>query len=186
MNKTLVLIALTLGLISCKSAENKVDKLQIARHYYKILNRSEGSDISLILNEGFTTKDDGFEHKYHPTEYVNWLKWDAVFEPTYKILSIKQENGMVRARISKIDKRILFLHKEPIVTEEMIRFDKNKISSIERNSVVFNVAIFIKNRDELVTWIKENFPELDGFLNDQTEFGGMTYLKAIEIYKREE
>jgi hypothetical protein len=48
---------------------------------------------------------------------------------------------------------------------------------------LFNVEKFVKNRDELVNWISENHPELNGFLNDQTKSGGLYYLKAIQLYK---
>jgi hypothetical protein len=111
------------------------------------------------------------------------LKWDAVFAPTYKVLQIEQENEVIKAKISKIDKRIIFLHEGPIVTNEIIRFDTHKISSIERNNAVFNDTIFLKNRDKLSNWIDKNHPELNGFLHDQTETGGIKYLKAIELYK---
>tara|TARA_R110002167_G_C12410901_1_gene627904 strand:- start:185 stop:532 length:348 start_codon:yes stop_codon:yes gene_type:complete len=112
------------------------------------------------------------------------LKWDSIFDPTYKILQIEQEDEIVKAKISKIDKRISFLHQEPIVTNQIIRFDNDKIIGLETTVyVIFNDSIFVKNRDRLVNWIEENHPELNGFLYDQTKTGGLKYLKAIELYK---
>tara|TARA_R110000868_G_scaffold220806_1_gene472219 strand:- start:1896 stop:2198 length:303 start_codon:yes stop_codon:yes gene_type:complete len=94
------------------------------------------------------------------------------------------EDEIVKAKISKIDKRLSFLHHEPIVTNQVIRFDKDKIISIETTEyVIFNDSTFVKNRDGLVNWIDENHPELNGFIHDQTENGGLKYLKAIELYR---
>jgi len=49
--------------------------------------------------------------------------------------------------------------------------------------LVFNDATFVKNRDSLLSWIDENHPELNGFINNQTAPGGRQYLKAIELFK---
>jgi len=38
-------------------------------------------------------------------------------------------------------------------------------------------------KNEMVTWIKKNHPELDGFIYDQTKTGAQNYLKAIALYK---
>ena len=49
--------------------------------------------------------------------------------------------------------------------------------------VDFKVATWEKNRTELLRWVDEHHPELNGFLYDQTEAGGMKFLKAIELYQ---
>jgi len=184
MNKLKVfLLLITIGITSCKNSEKELDKLEIAKKYYVSINNSNPSETTELITESFTTIDDGFEQKYSGNEYAEWVKWDSVFQPTYEILEIGQENGTVKAKISKIDKRISFLHHEPIITNEIIQFEGNRIKNINRTSASFNVEKFVKNRDELVNWITENQPELNGFLNDQTKSGGMNYLKAIELYR---
>ena len=184
MNKlTVFLLLITIGITSCKNSEKELDKLEIAKKYYVSINNSNPSETTELITESFTTIDDGFEQKYSGNEYAEWVKWDSVFQPTYEILEIGQENGTVKAKISKIDKRISFLHHEPIITNETIQFEGNRIKNINRTSASFNVEKFVKNRDELVNWITENQPELNGFLNDQTKSGGMNYLKAIELYR---
>ena len=72
-----------------------------------------------------------------------------------------------------------------MVWYEIIRFDNNKIVRIERIEYeVFNVDIFIKNRDKLVVWVDKNHSELSGFLYPQTKSVGIKYLKAIELYNK--
>ena len=187
MNKILVLLLLfTIGIISCKNHEKEIDILAIGKKYYEVLNQSNGQEIETLLTDSLLTKETeyNYEQTFSGKEYVEWLKWDSVFVPTYKILEIEEENGTIKAKISKIDKRISFLHKKPIVTDQVIRFENDKIISIETTKyVVFNDSIFVKNRDALVNWIDKNHPELNGFLNDQTKTGGMKYLKVIELYE---
>ncbi len=187
MNKfSVIFLLIIIGNISCKNSDKEFDKLEIAKEYYNILDKSNVSGIETLLTDSLLTKETEYDYEqtFTKKEYVEWLKWDSVFEPTYKILEIRQERGTVKAKISKTDKRISFLHREPIVTEQIIYFDDDKIASIETTKyVIFNDSTFVKNRDELVNWIAENHPELNGFLNDQTKSGGTNYLKAIELYK---
>jgi hypothetical protein len=184
VNKSIILLLLlTIWIFSCKNSEKGFDKLDIAKKFYIAIDNSNPSKTKELITENFTTKDDGFEQKYSGNEYAEWIKWDSIFQPTYEIIKIEQKNGTVSAKISKIDKRISFLHQEPIITNEIIQFENNKITNINRVSASFNVERFVKRRDELVSWIAENHPELNGFLNDQTITGGKKYMKAIELYR---
>lgn len=187
MNKTIVfLLLLTIGIVSYKNSEKEIYKLEIEQKYYEVLGNSNVSGIATLLSDSLLTKETEFNYEqvFSLKEYVEWLKWDSIFDPKYEILKIEQENGIVKTRISKTDKRISFLHKEPIVTNQTILFDNDKITSIETTKyVIFNDSIFIKNRDGLVNWIEKNHSELNGFIYDQTETGGMKYLKATELYE---
>lgn len=163
MNKIKVLLLfLALGFISCKNSEKGIDKLEIAKQYYKILDDSDHSGIEAILSDSLLTREteSNYEQTFSLKEYIDWLKWDSVFNPTYQILRIEQKGEIVNVKISKIDKRILFLHGEPIVSNQVIRFDNGKIASIETTEYsIFNDSTFVKNRDALVSWINQNHPE---------------------------
>ncbi|MCX2761895.1 hypothetical protein [Aquimarina muelleri] len=189
MNKIIVLLLLTVGLISCKTSEKgrvrETNKLETAKRYYKALNTSDDSEMLTLLGDSIVIREnaDNYEERFSRKGYTIWLEWDSVFEPKYKILEIEEENEVVKAKISKIDQRIFFLTEEPIVWYEIIRFDNNKIVKVEKIEYeVFNVAKFLKNRDRLVNWIDKNHSELSGFLYPQTKSVGMKYLKAIELY----
>lgn len=191
MNKIIILsLLLTIGFASCKNSEKEknkeTSKLEIAKQYYKALDQSDGSGMRILLGDSIVIREnaDNYEERFSQKGYMVWLEWDSVFDPTYEILQIEQEGEIVKAKISKIDKRILFLHEEPMVWNEIVRFDNNKIIKVERIEYeVFNVEKFLKNRDGLVSWIDENHPELSGFLFPQTKSTGIKYLKAIELYK---
>jgi hypothetical protein len=182
----LFLILSAVGFISCNNSEKKIEKLKIAKKYYEILDKLYVSEIETLLADSLLTKETeyDYEQKFSKKEYIEWLKWDSVFQPTYKVLEIEKKNETVKATISKTDKRISFLHKKPIVTNQIIYFDKNKITRVETTKyVIFNDSTFVKNRDELLDWIDKNHPELNGFIYNQTKSGGINYLKAIELYK---
>ncbi|MBQ0738438.1 hypothetical protein J9332_29375, partial [Aquimarina celericrescens] len=109
-----------------------------------------------MITDSLSTEETEYNYvqTFSKKDYVEWLKWDSVFEPTYKILEIKQKNGTVKAKISKTDKRIIFLHQEPIVTDQVVRFDNDKITSIETTKyVIFNDSVFVKKKDGLGGWV---------------------------------
>ncbi len=175
------------GLVSCKTSEKYFYKLEIAKKYYKALDDSDDSEIANILSDTILIRENEYDYEevFPLKKYVEWIKWDSVFDPTYEILVMEEVNGVVRAKISKTDKRISFLHNGPIVTNETILFNNDKINRVEKTKyLIFNEITFVKNRDELVDWIQKNHPELNGFINDQTKDGGLNYLKAIELYKK--
>lgn len=175
-----------IGFLSCKTSEKEIDNVEIAKNYYKFLDSSDISGMATLLGDSIVIREseDDYEENFTQKAYIEWLEWDSVFDPTYKIIDIEHDNETVKAKISKIDKRIFFLHEEPMVWNEIIRFNNNKIVSVERIQYdVFDLEKFLKNRNGLVNWINENHPRLNGFLNAQTKSVGMTYLKAIELYR---
>ena len=190
MNHIKLLVVLFLfGAVSCKSPEQKTDKLKMATAYYQGLDNSDHVMVAALIADSLLTRESQYDYEqtFSKSEYVEWIKWDSVFDPTYKILEIQLQGEVVKARISKIDQRLRFLHKNPMITIEVIRFDRGKISGVERTEYLnFNEEQFVKQREQLLTWIDQNHPELSGFIHDQTREGGLKYLKAIQLYDNRE
>jgi hypothetical protein len=185
----IIVLVLILGFVYCKNSNQEIDRLEIAKQFYEVLNNSDASKMKYLVADSIIIRENEYDYQetFSSNGYVEWLKWDSVFGPTYEVLEIEKDNGNVKAKISKIDKRITFLHNEPIVTNEVIHFDKGKIIKVEKAQyLIFKERFFVKNRDTLVSWIDKNHPELSGFINDQTEIGGKKYLKAIALYKNRE
>ena len=163
-----------------------MDRLKITETYFAALNESNSSIMKGLLGDSLTTSIPKYEYevRYSKNDYLeNWLKWDSIFEPTYKILEMQMENGVVTAKVSKMDKRIRFFMQKPFLTNEILKFENNQISSIETEYLNFDEDKWGKNRIELIRWISENHPELNGFIDDQTESGGQNFLKALELYQ---
>ena len=176
------------GLISCKSPNEDFDRLQIAKDYYQALNDTDSAKMSELLTDSLRTAEMDYDYvqTFSKKEYIEeWMRWDAVFGPTYTVQKIEQDGELVKAQVSKIDKRISLLHEGPTVWKAVIHFEADKIVNIERSNVVFNDELWLKNRQDLINWIDSNHPELSGFLNGQNERMGMQYLKVIELYEIE-
>jgi hypothetical protein len=173
----------TIGFVSCKNSEKEIARVEIAKQYFKVLDNSDYTKISDWFTDSLTTIEGEYKQTYSKTDYLEFLKWDSVFDPNYEILEIEQKNGIVKAKISKMDKRISFLHEKPFITNQTIKFQNEKIISVETEYLDFNEATWEKNKNGLLSWIDENHPELNGFIYDQTKSGGMKFLKAIELYK---
>ena len=181
----LILLLIT-GMVSCSSKED-IDLLKITEKYYKALDESDTSLIKTLLQDSLLTRENEYyyEQKFAKEEYVEWIRWDSVFDPSYEILEIKQIENTVKIQISKKDKRVLFLHEKPIVTNQVVHFNKNKIALVETvEYVVYNDSLFVRNRQRFLDWIDKNHPELAGVIYDQTRIGGMKYLRAIELYQK--
>ncbi len=192
MNQGIILaLLLTIGMISCKNSERKNDKLKIAEKYFEALDHSNSSEMKLVLDDSLLTVVPEYEYeiKYAREDYIGkWLKWDSVFNPTYKVLELKLENGNVKAKISKIDKRIHFFMEGPFITNEILSFENDKIIIVQTEYVNFDESTWEKNKNELLSWIKKNHPELNlnRYIYEQTKEGGKKLLKAIELYNNRE
>lgn len=185
-NQILIITLVFLTVLSCKDTEKRVDKLEIARQYYRTLDKSSSIEMKALLTDILVTVIPKYNYKvtFSKDDYVEkWLKWDSVFEPDYKVLDMKLDNGVVKAKVSKTDRRILFFMQKPFVTNETLIIKNNKIIRVETAYVNFDEVTWERNRNRLLNWIDENHPELNGFIFDQTEAGGLKFLKAIELYK---
>lgn len=175
-----LLLMLLLGFVSCGKSGSNID---VAKQYYSVLNNPNYSEAKRILADSILTTEIAYKKVFLKTDYIEFLKWDAVFKPKYEVSNMEENQGTVKAIVSKIDKRVLFLHESPIIYKQIIQFKEDKIYSVETPEYInFNDTIFSRNRKKLLGWIKKNHPELDGFIHDQTKVGALNYLKAINLY----
>ncbi|TLF44001.1 hypothetical protein [Maribacter aurantiacus] len=185
IKKIIVMALCAIGFIACKQSE-KIAPEELIRQYYTMLDTSDYDQIPVLLADSLQTKEGDYTMTYSHEGYQELVKWDAVFEPSYKVLDIAPlENGMYTARVSKIDARIQFLHEKPIITDNSIKITDGKITSVHTEYVDFDEETFGNNRTRLLTYINEAYPELNGFLTDQTEAGAQKYLQVLELYKNQ-
>ncbi len=184
MNKAILIsLLLAIGFISCKNSKKEINRVDIVKQYFNSLNSSDLSRISNQFSDSLKTIEGKHKNIYFNNDYLEILKWDSVFQPRYKILEIKEyKNGNVEAKISKMDRRITFLHEKSFLTNQIFSFQKDKITSIETDYLNFDYTTWGENKNALLDWIEKNHPELNGFVNDMTKNGGVKFLKAIELY----
>lgn len=168
-------------MLSCKERNSE---MELATEFYKVLNNDDYSNISLLFSDSIISKELDYKMIFSKQDYIEFLKWDSTFKPEYKVLEIREENEIIKARILQKDIRILFLHEEPIITNQVIRFNNGKISNIEIVEYVrFNESLFNSNRSKFLSWLDKNHPDLNGFIHNQTKKGGLKYLNAIQLYQ---
>lgn len=171
-------------LFSCKSKVQESDKKQLIKAYYASLNNFELKEIPDYYFDSIRMIENDYLYLASKDSFYLKLQWDSVFRPKYQILEIEEIENDLIVKVSKSDPRILFLNEEPNVYRERFTFKDELIFSSEiKGFIVFNWDLWDNNRSKLVNWIKENHPDLDGFLYDQTKQGGVNYLKAINLYK---
>lgn len=184
VKKICALIVLVMLVISCNSRVEESSEKQLIKAYYASLNNFELGSIPGYYYDSIRMVENDYLYLASKDSFYIKLQWDSVFRPRYEILEIEEIENDLIVEVSKSDPRILFLNEEPSVYRERFSFKEGLIFSSEtKDFVIFNWDLWDKNRSKLVNWIKENHPELDGFLYDQTRQGGINYLRAIALYK---
>ena len=184
-NKWLILLFLIgcLGIWACNPSHSGT-KEELARNYYEALNSSDFERVAALQFDSVRVKEGPFNTAYSVSDYVNWLQWDSVFRPEYEILNLKTNGDAVELTVSKVCQRIQFLNGGPMVSKERIQFKDGKMYALEiQEFVSFDGDGWNTKRDQLVNWIAEHHPELNGFINDQSLQGGLNYQKALELYQ---
>ena len=179
----LCLFILILLFYSCANSNKAASKQVVIEKYFNALNNNNPDTLINLFYDSIRIGQGDYWSVYSQEDYINWLKWDAVFSPQYEILKTTPTVDGLEVTISKKDTRILFLHKVPVISTELFRFKEDKLLSVEITSFVeYNDKTWNTNKEKLILCIKQNQPDLDGFIYDQTEAGGKNYLRAIEVY----
>ncbi|MGD1945881.1 MAG: hypothetical protein ACFB0A_06405 [Croceivirga sp.] len=181
MKVTLPCLFLFLLMFSaCQTHQNE----KIAQDYYQALDESNFKRIAELQFDSIRITEGPYTSTYTVKDYTNWLKWDSVFRPTYQILDSKPVDNGVELTISKGDTRIQFLNGGPMTSKEVVRFKNGKIYAVEIGEFSsFNGERWNDQKTQLVDWIAQNHPELNGFITDQTVQGGQNYLKALALFQ---
>ena len=142
------------------------------------------NELKTLINDSITIVAGDYVMPYTDDSFYEEFKWDSTFRPSYKIVELEEKNNQVIALVTLNSVRNEFLKNNTMTCQYQISFNSGKISKIEElecKDADWN--IWKKERDSLVSWVKKNHPELDGFINDMTMNGAINYLKAIELYE---
>ena len=169
-------------LIGCK--EQKLTPKETVIKYYHSRDTGNYKELKELINDSITIISGSYVMPYNHVSFYEQFKWDSIFKPSYKIVKLEEKNNQVNALVVINSIRNEFLKSSSMICEYEILFNSGKISEIKDldcTNVDWNT--WQKERDSLVNWIKENNPELNGFIYDMTMGGAINYLKAIELYK---
>ena len=169
---------------SCNYSSDKLTTDKIINTYFGGLNESNFKQIESCISDSLVTMEGGFVLTESSKSYFVHFQWDSVFSPKYDIInSNKISDNSIEVTLSKTCKRIKYLHDTASIYKARFDFANNHIIKIDNFELVyFDTLKWSSRRDTLVAWIKINYPDLDGFVYDQTLIGAQNYLKAIELY----
>lgn len=167
--------------------KEKLSNKQIIENYYDARNNKDISKINALISDSLLWIDLNYTIARNKTEFYENFKWDSVFQSQHKIIDFDSiSENVVEISFTKICKRIKFLHDSATVSRQTISIVDNKIAKINTTEyLVFDFEKWQSRRDSLNNWVKENHPELNGFVNDITNAGAQNYMKAIELYEQE-
>jgi hypothetical protein len=168
----------------CKSSSASLTSEKIVNDYINGLNESNFEHFESFISDSLTTMEGGFVLTENSKDYYIHFQWDSVFSPKYNIINSKKiSDNSVEVTLSKTCKRIKYLHDTATIYKVRFDFANNHIIKIDNFELVyFDTLKWSSRRDALVAWIKIHYPDLDGFVYDQTLIGAQNYLKAIELY----
>ncbi|GAA3508975.1 hypothetical protein GCM10022393_21210 [Aquimarina addita] len=164
--------------------KNKGNDIELVQKYYNELNNSNYSKISQLVGDSITLSEGGYYMNFSENDYYRFFQWDSVFSPTYKVLEINQKNNTIEVTISKLCDRIQFLNEKPTTAKEIFEIREHQITTITTTELNFDYKLWDLKKNKIISWIKLNHPELDGFIYDQTKNGAQKYLKAIALYNK--
>ncbi|MBD0851909.1 hypothetical protein [Maribacter arenosus] len=182
MKNTFFILFLLYFLTGC--SDQKLTHQETVTKYYNARDAANYNELKTLINDSITIIAGDYVMPYSHDSFYEQFKWDSIFRPSYKIVELEEKNNQIIASVALNSVRNEFLKNNAMTCQYKISFNYGKISKIEElecKSADWN--IWQKERDSLVSWIKKNHPELDGFINDMTMNGAMNYLKAIELYE---
>ena len=171
-------------LIAAASCTKKSTHTEQVTAYYEGFKNSDYHQIKRTIADSLTIVEGDYTMAFTPESFYQQFKWDSVFKPVYEVVTLKNEDDHVVAMVSVHSLRFEFLKNNPLTCQHKFHFTSGKITSIENlDCVDANWEIWQQERDSLVSWVKVNHPELDGFINDLSMKGAKDYLDAIKLYR---
>lgn len=180
--KHLLLLFILILCVSC-SEKTSTEAEQITA-YYQGFKNSDFNQIKNTLSDSLISIAGDYRMAYSREGFYEKFKWDSVFKPQYKLVSINEEGEHPIATVTIDSPKLEFLDNNPMTCRYAVYFENDKIARIqELDCPNANWELWAIQRDSLVAWTKVNHPNLDGFINDLTMQGAVNYMKAIALYR---
>ncbi len=181
MKNKLLILFLMVFTMGCN--DHKLTHQEVITEYYDAFDSGDYNKIRALINDTITISSGDYVTPYTHKGFYEFFKWDSIFKSRYRIMELEEKDDQVLVTVAQDNVRNEFLKNSPLVFKVGVSFTSGKISKLEELEYIdVNWDIWTKERDSLVNWIKDNHPELDGFINDMSMNGSRNYLKAIEIY----
>lgn len=182
MKKIAVILLSTFIMMGC--VDKKSSNTERTEKYFNARNSFEYKEIQDLISDSLTVIEGDYVMHYSQESFYEVFRWDSVFQTTYEIVELKEMDEQIVASISLSSIRNRFLKNDLMTCQFKLTFTSGKISTIESlDCKGANWEIWQNGVNNLVDWIEDNHPELNGFIHDMTMNGAKNYLKAISLYE---
>lgn len=166
-------------LIGCNSHKNVVES------FYNALNNTDGENVKELTSENIQIIWEGEVVCLNREQLYKGFQYDSVLSTRYEILEIESEDSRVEVTLSKSNRRLQFLQDTAIVYKARLKLANQKIAEIEvYDYLLLEFKKIYARQDSLVSWINNYHPELSGFASGESIKKGQNYLKAIELFNK--
>lgn len=170
-------------LVACSN--DKFTPQKTVNAYYEARNNLDYKALQPLVADSITIIAGDYVMPYNHKGFYEVFKWDSIFKPSYKLVSLKETEDQLIASVKISSIKHEFLKNDGMICDYLISFNSGKISEIKEldcNNV--NWDDWAKEVNNLVNWVEIYYPELNGFINNMSMEGAENYVKAIELYKK--
>ena len=171
--------------LSCSNKQVNPVLRNTVDNYYEAFNTGNFNEMRQLVTDSIKLLEGSLLIAQGEKALYNFFQWDSVFDPSYTIIAYEElDSNHALATVEKSCKRIRFLIDKPFVTKVKIEFNKAKIDAVSTVDYIdVDFDAWEAKRNALTGYIDNKYPELSGFVFDQSKAGAENYLKAIEIYE---
>lgn len=181
--KKIAIIFILILFTDCTEKKSTISEQVTA--YYDGFKIADFSQIKRTLADSLITIHGDYTTAFSHKSYYEKFKWDSVFKPVYKLVSIENQEKQAIATITVSSLKHKFLKNNSMTCRYKFYFKSEKISKIEElDCPNANWEIWGQKAESLVNWVQLNHPELDGFIYDLSMKGAIDYVHAINLYEQ--
>ena len=187
MRIKILILAIILTFTNCSL---KKDNISVAERlivgYIDGLNNSDFRGFDKLFSDSIKFLEGDFILANSLDGMRTHFQWDSVFSPRYQIIDLSISDTLNVVTVSKLCKRIKFLHDTSTVYKINFNVNNGQIEKMYISEyLVFDYKKWISRRDSLLSWIKQNHQYLDGFFYENGINGAVKYSKAIDLFETE-
>ena len=102
MKNSLFFLIITL-LIGCDNKRSTSSEL--VTEYYDAFNASDFNRLTAVIADSITIVEGEYVMPYSVESFHEQFKWDSIFQPTYEIVGLEDQNDQIIATIASSSKR---------------------------------------------------------------------------------
>jgi len=183
MIKQLLIIGLISSITSCSVGTEKTKDIDLINEYYKAYNSRDYNTIEKLVTDNIMLIEMNYKVLETKTAFIDLVQWGEVFNSKNEMGSIKEEKGIYIVDEIQDSERIRFLYGQSLKAQTTFTVENGKISKINIDLIDFDPDKMSKGRNELMSWMKANYPDKLSNINQLNKLGGQTFKEAMTLFE---